>query len=171
MAQTNLNQFKQLKDKLMPLINPEDKCNDEVLHIYFDFYGVSCSVFLFLAMSLETTMNLIIDDYIKISILNKKEIRDLYFSKFKNKIKNVVPRLSKLNYFKTYPNDFFIFSKLIDMRNNIAHSKPENGITNYDVILNNVFNFKYDLTFETVAKYINFHRKGLITECDCSNDY
>lgn len=61
--------------------------------------------------------------------------------------------------------------KLIEIRNDIIHLKPESGTnTSYKNIYRELLIFDYTKTILSVKTFINFYEPNLLEECECGKD-
>ena len=62
-------------------------------------------------------------------------------------------------------------TNLKNLRDEIIHTKSEIDYSKQQILLKSVLSFKYDQTFEAVAKFMNFYKPDYITECNCGADF
>lgn len=148
--------------------------NSEVL---YRFYGYSSSCIINLFTSIECFINHLLPEnknYIEINnnrteIYNKTQIQQ--HIQFWDKLKKVLPQLHGKNFFqKSTPTNEHI-SKLKELRDKIIHTKSDNSGELQIELFKQILNFKYDETFSSVAKLMNFYQANYIEDCPCEKEF
>lgn len=83
------------------------------------------------------------------------------------KLDELVNTKTRLNFKKSYPNEWNQIDNLIKLRNNIVHTKVElnNGsIFKYKKLINSMLNFDCELTFIALKSLIKFYTPNLLME-------
>jgi len=144
----------------------------------YRYYGFASSCIISLFTSIESFINHIIPNdkpYIN-ELKNKTE----YFTKeqiqkgisFDIKTNKVLPYFfDEKNYFRNRTPSNQHITNLKNLRNEIVHPKSEATFQAQEETIKRLLNFKYDATFEAVAKFMNFYQPNYISECDCGLDF
>jgi len=92
---------------------------------------------------------------------------------FDEKIKSVIPQITKIDYLKSHPLVATHIDNLKEFRNNVIHTKTnkENEHFKYDHIVKRSLSFKYTEAIDAIAKYMNGYKQDYITECKCGKDF
>ncbi|MEK6525101.1 hypothetical protein [Myroides odoratimimus] len=111
------------------------------------------------------------------SFLNKKIPQDyVYYHRngnekkhpsIKDKINFGMVNSYNKNFEESFNLEYNLVIKLIDLRNRLIHSDP-NEISH---IYKEMFNFLYSETIAAIKSYINFYEKNLIQDCSCDADF
>lgn len=178
-AQNNLRLLNKRKDDLLTKIDIQSDASEDLIHDFYEYFGAVCGCVIFLFTSIESFMNSLIkenDQYI-----NKKKNRTEIYDKFQieqhisfdEKIKEVIPKLTSIDFYKMHPVLAVHINNLKEFRDNIIHTKTnkEDEHFKYDHIVKRSLTFKYDITIEAVAKYMNTYKQDYIIECDCGKDF
>lgn len=141
----------------------------------YNFIG-SASIFVTsLYMSLESFTNQLIPNSYeyrkptktKIEIYTKEHIQISF--DLKRKIKEVINPITGKDYLKENPGD--IIWELRDIRDMVVHTKQENDILKYSLLIKELLGFNYEKGLIEVSKLMNYYKKDYVVECDCGEDF
>ncbi|MBI2270134.1 MAG: hypothetical protein HYU69_07215 [Bacteroidetes bacterium] len=143
----------------------------------YNYYGLTSGFVIYLFTSIESFINqLIPDNYSfkkeqskKTEIFNKSQIQE--HLDFKTKITEVLPDVTKKNFFQKSTSSNQRIWNLKNFRDDIVHTKHEDNPLRYEKLIKTALNFDYNKTLESVAAFMNFYRKDYIIECGCGVDY
>lgn len=175
----NSNAERKIKEKELfgKLIAPELEVTEDVTHEIYAYYGYASSCIISLFTSIESFVNHIIPSdkpfmrelNNKTELYNKAQIQEVL--PFWDKLKLVLPYYYGKNFFLNPTPTNQHIANLKNLRDDIIHTKSEIDYSKQQALLKSVLSFKYDQTFEAVAKFMNFYRPEYITECDCGADF
>jgi len=177
-AQEITHQIDKHKKELFEKISLETPFTETAINEVYHFFGSTSGFVIFLFTSIESFINQQIpDDFIfekvlkkRTELYNKTQIQETI--DFKTKVKEVLPQITKKDFFKKKsPTNEFIWN-LKNFRDEIIHTKPQDdNPLRYKDLIKKSLNFKYDKTLDSVAKFMNFYKPNYITECGCGADY
>lgn len=127
--------------------------------------GINCIINL--QASLESFLNLkIVGKHTFLDKDGKPRRANIY-----DKIEIGIQAVTDLDY-KDEKN-LHLIKKLIQIRNNIIHLKPDQEITNtkYKITFREVIEFDFDKTITAIREYINFYEPNLIEKCSCGKEF
>jgi hypothetical protein len=164
-----------LKAKLdFKMLQEETAINE----IYF-YFGLSSQFVIFLFTAIESFVNQMIpNEYVykrelktKTEIFNSDQIQR--FISFDDKLKEVLPDCTGINFFKTQTATNQHIVNLKKFRDEIVHTKKDIKNSNlfYDSLISKSFSFKYVDTILAVQKFMNHYKKDYIVECGCDEDH
>lgn len=172
----NKQRIKLEKELLNKLTDSETFTEDSSNELYH-FYGTATSVIISLFTAIESFMNQILPEdkeYIDVrnnrkEVYNYNQIQE-YIS-FNDKIKKVLPQFFGKNFYQNQNLTNQHITNLKELRDNIVHTKSDNKNEKQIDLFKKLLKFKYEETFESVRKLMNFYDNDYITDCDCGNDF
>lgn len=167
----------QEKELFAKLIAPELEITDDVTNEIYAYYGYASSTIISLFTSIESFVNHIIPSdkpFVKelnnkTELYNKAQIQEVL--PFWDKLKTVLPYYFGENFFLNPTPTNQHITNLKNLRDEIIHTKSESDYSKQQALFKSVLSFKYDQTFEAVAKFMNFYKPEYITECSCGADF
>ncbi len=168
-----LEQEEKLYDKLKV---SEEKLGEQAINEIYRYYGYATSCVISLFTTLESFINHLIPDdavYSKVSnhrteIYTKEQIQKSI--QFEDKIKSVLPQLLNITFQQSSPTYTHIHN-LKKLRDDIVHTKSDQNLEKQEELIKRLLKFKFDETFNSVAKFINHYKNDYVIECDCGVDY
>lgn len=158
-------------------VNELNEINEDATNEIYKYYGFASSCIILLFTSLESFINFMIPDNgeykketnTKTEIYNKSQIQR--FINFNDKMKKVIPYFHKKDFFnKQTPTNQYI-DDLKKVRDEIVHSKSESTFLVQETLMKKILEFKYEKTFDSIRKYMNFYKPGYIEDCDCDKEF
>lgn len=173
-AQRFRREIETIKPIMLPKLNPASTNEGEFTHDVYNYYGAVCGSVIFLATSLESFMNSLIDpkDVYK-TVAKGEPLNFMQIQRklsFDEKIKSAIPELRKKDFFKDHSDKGHLIADLQEFRDNIVHTKTNNNVVKHDYLIKKSFSFKYDETIQAVADYMNYYKPNYISECTCGAD-
>ena len=163
------------KEKLFTELNE----TYSTLNNFYPFYihASTCATFLF--NSVEAFINGIIPNNFSYSRIskNKTELFDRYQIQFnlpfEEKIKIVIPEITKKSFHKDFGAKYENIIKLKDFRDSIMHTKSDNGkpAKFYEDLYTCALDFNYADTMNHVRDFLNYYEPNLIEDCNCGREF
>jgi len=176
-AQINIQRIKEFKTTLLVKLDFNESADESGLNEMYNFFGYTSGFVIFLFTSIESFINqLIPDDYVfekvttrKTEQYNKSQIQENI--DFKTKVVEVLPDITKKNFFKNQTPTNQMIWNLKEFRDSIVHTKHETNVLRYDNLIKKSLAFEYDKTLEAVTKFMNFYTPDYIVECGCGVNF
>lgn len=176
-AQQSIRQIKELRKQLIGKIDYTKSYTEPALNEIYHYFGVTSGFIIFLFTSIESFINQQIpDEYVFKKVLAKKsELFDkkqiLEYMDFNTKLKEVLKEVTGKDFFKkSTPANQIIFN-LKAFRDDIVHTKSNQSPLQYDYLIKESLNFKYEKALSAVADFMNHYKPEYIVECDCGADF
>jgi hypothetical protein len=176
-AQSCFTQLSEKRHELIKTLNPKGPLDEDLTQKVFNFFGLASSCIIFLATSLEAFINQIIpDDYeYQIPLKNRTE----FYSKsqiqkhhtLRDKFAIILPKSLGMEEIKSHQKLYKNVTELIDLRNDLIHTKDERGIFKYADFSGRLLNHDFEKSISTVRDAINHFKPNYIEECDCGKDF
>ena len=170
-------QRKEFTKEIFEKLSEDSSFTEVNSNLLYNFYGYSSSCIINLFTCLESFINSLLGsdkEFVdrknnRTEIYNREQIQQ-YLS-FLDKLKKVLPQFHNKNFFlnSTPTNQHII--KLKDLRDKIIHTKSDSTGDSQIEIFKLLLNFKYEETFASVSKLINFYKDSYIVECPCDKDF
>lgn len=164
--------------KLIDKLKPDEYITEGLTNEIYSFFGNASSCIISLFTALESFSNSIIPDngtYIdkrtqKTETYNKQQIER--YINFDDKLKKVLPYFhSDKNFFKNQTPTNQHITNLKKLRDEIVHTKSSIDEDSQTELMTKLLKFKYDETFDSVMKFMNFYKPEYIVPCGCENDF
>jgi hypothetical protein len=174
----NLNKHRlEQEEKLYEKLKlTDEKLGEQAINEIYRYYGYATSCVISLFTTLESFINHLIPDnsvYIKTLSNRTENYTKEQVQKsiqFEEKIKVVLPQLLDINFQYNSPTYTHI-QNLKKLRDDIVHTKSDQNLETPEELIKRLLKFKFDETFNSVAKFINHYKKDYVIECDCGVDY
>jgi len=176
-AYINFKSVEQLKQKIFDVLSGET-VTEKIINDLYSYFGVTNGYVIFLFTAIEAFINKHIpDDFIysetktnRTEVYNKEQI--LRYLSFDVKMKNILVKATKKDFFAKFPNKAIHIKNLKEFRDIIVHTKMKSdGHTPYDYLYKTALKFKYEETIDAVADFFNFYQDNYIEPCPCSQEY
>lgn len=135
---------------------------------YFSNYFNSTSQgIIFLITTIEGFINQFFKDNVKYKIKEEtKTKKDLEWAKLEDKILEILPVITGLNFSKTNNNEYNKIKELNKLRNNLIHLKQTENAnnTNYQDLFKKMIDFKQVESSEAIFTFLNTMKPNYFTE-------
>lgn len=152
----------------------ENQTIDDTIKQFEAFFQFASNYIIMLSASLEAFLNktIPINEIYVTRNGDKKDIEWIRGSSIEFKMSKIIPKCTKKDFEKQYPNKYDSILKIKNFRNDLIHLNPKTEITNtkYKEFYRKVIDFEYSSSIYLIRDYINFHENGLIEECPCGDD-
>lgn len=167
-AYDTLPQLDNFRLSLLDNIKGEKSNYQKLIEICFsNVFKCSTIIVTFSFLALEAFINQCIPDNIKIQhgkkIIDKVNIQR--YKSFNEKFEYIIPSITKKNFKEAHPKRFATILEIKRLRDDIIHLKENRtqSLVAYEEIYNHLLNIDSKKLINTVKFYINYHKKGTIT--------
>ena len=176
-AQSHLRTIYTKRKDLLSLFRDRTDVTEDVLKLFYDFFGLTSSFITMLMTSVEAFVNQQIDKDFKYEKLEQKKYLKVYnyeqilrWVSLEDKINDILNKKFSKDFAKKYPNKNIFIMNLKQLRDQIVHTKEGINHTGYIEIYRQSLNFKFSECIEAVRDFINFYELNLLEPCPCSID-
>ena len=162
------------KNKLLAEMSLSDMIVDKQLHKTHNFISVASISTLFMFTSLETMLNIQIEQNNKPLMHDGKERSVEYILRkvlFGSKVKEILPQIHTKNFHSDFGHKYDEIKKLKDLRNNIMHYKSgSEKVSGVRPFITAHLKFEFEMALEATKDFINYYNPNLIEYCPCGKD-
>jgi len=176
-AQSYLRTIYTRRKDLLSLFRDRTDVTEDVMKLFYDFFGLTSSFITMLMTSIEAFVNQQIDKDFKYEKSEQKKYLKLYdydqilhWVSLEDKINDILNKKHSKDFSKKYPNKNIFIVNLKQLRDQIVHTKEGINHTGYIEIYRQSLNFKFSECIEAVRDFINFYEPDLIEPCPCEID-
>lgn len=178
-AQANLRNIDYAKKELLKQFkDSNDTINENSLHLFYNFFGLTSGFIVLLMTALEAFINQklkVNEQYEKsegkkfIKVYDHHQIQR--WVPFEEKITEILNKQTGKNFSKHYPPRQIHIDNLKNLRDDIIHTKKGAAYDNYTDLFKKSLSFKFNDAIEAVRDFINYYEPNLIEPCPCNSDF
>lgn len=176
-AQSHLKTIYEKRKDLLSLFRDKTDITEDVMKLFYDFFGLTSSFITMLMTSLEAFVNQQIDKDFKYEKVEQKKYLKVYdydqilrWVRLEDKINDILNKKTLKDFAKKYPNKNIFIENLKKLRDEIVHTKEGHNHKGYIEIYRQSLNFRFSESIEAVRDFINFYEQDLIEPCPCGID-